>query len=746
MKVNIYHTFAAIVICCTLYPASVLSQRRDSIYVNANYTGATETGSSAQPFKTIRKALDKRQQNGLAGMVTDEVIIVKSGAYYPTGNDLILINRYNCGTNGKWLTIKSEVPFAAIINGDSLYKKMFAAIVSFTDSASYVKLQYFTIQNLRCNPDSTKWKNTDGTYTATVPTVMAMYNGQPVRTPYGDTIYEARKDVKFGVQIVSDCRHINVFDNDISNISWTSQVDPFKADSSLTEAEKKIVRNAWPNDNAGPVNVLGTELYAMQDITVDGNEVHHCIPGWTEAVTMNGYLDTFKVINNLVHDIKNIGIVAAGNYAWVLDPANGFHTPASQNYSRNGTITDNKVYNCLSPIAASAGIYLDGARNVLVERNQVYNNHVGLSIGNETHNSHSGGHIIRNNIIYDNVWTGMVLGSNADSAWVENTKVLNNTFYRNNTQAITLLPKKDASGLIIFQGGVPVNNTFGDASELITQRLSNSTDAPGAKIVLQNNILRSRKGKPIIALQPFKTNSYTGTALINSNINTLLDWNYNLFYIEPGYNNSINYDFAAAGFTGNTYNFANYKTTVGLDSNSVALELATVPSPDPVFVGGTVFPDRFKLVAGSAAYNIGNPSSTNSGNYDFSFNTRILCNRIDAGALELLTCGTSPAARITAFGANAAEETALKHTYSLYPNPAVNDLTIQVTQKYKDVVTVEIWDLNGRLMLKKQAQVTEGPNTIRLNNLKQAGFASGTYLLKVSGSREAKTFKFIVQY
>jgi hypothetical protein len=49
-------------------------------------------------------------------------------------------------------------------------------------------------------------------------------------------------------------------------------------------------------------------------------------------------------------------------------------------------------------------------------------------------------------------------------------------------------------------------------------------------------------------------------------------------------------------------------------------------------------------------------------------------------------------------------------------------------------------------MLKKQALVTEGPNTIRLNNLKQAGFVSGTYLLKVSGNKEAKTFKFIVQY
>jgi parallel beta-helix repeat protein len=717
----------------------VIAQRDTTIYVDANYTGSIQNGSSANPYKTIRQALDRRAQMGVGGMTTNEQIIVKSGTYYPTGTDMIIINRTNCGNNGKWLTIKSDVPFEATIRGDSLYKTRFASIVTFTDSAQYVKLMNFTIEKIRNNPDSTRWKNTDGTYTATQPTVMAMYNGQPVRTAYGDTVYEAQKDVKFGIQVASDCRHLNIFDNDISDISWTSLVNPFTADGSLTEAQKKIVRNAWPSDNCGPLNILGTDYDAMKDITVDGNEIHHCIPGWTEGVTVNGYVDTFQIINNLIHDIKNIGIVAAGNFGWVIDPANGFHTPASQNYSRNGIISDNIVYNCISPIAASAGIYLDGARNVLVERNQVYNNHVGISVGNETASSHSGGHTIRNNIVYDNTWTGIVLGSNAYNAWVENVKVLNNTFYRNNSRAATLLPAKDANGLVIIQNGIAQPEIFGDGGEIITQRLSNSSDAPGAKIVFQNNILRSRKGSPVTALAPFKTDAYSSASLTVSNIKNLLDWNYNLYYIEPGYNNSINYDFASAGFTGNTYNFVNYKNTVGLDSASVAPEYASTPSPDPVFVDGTGFPGRYALVSGSLAYNIGNPSSPNSGSDDFIYNTRIQDGRIDAGALEYSESCSGPSTirkKITMD---------VDNSCFLFPNPVSDQLTIQLNRKTNDLAQIEFFDITGRMVSTRKVQLNKGANLVRINNFRAAGFVSGSYLVKISTATGSQTFKVLLQ-
>jgi parallel beta-helix repeat protein len=721
----------------TMLCFTAAAQRPTTLYVNANYTGSTEDGSAAYPYKTIRKALDRRATLGLAGMTTDEEIVVKPGEYYPKGTDMLIINRYNCGINGKWLTIRSETPWAATIHGDSLYSTKFAAMVAITDSAQYVKVKQFTFEHLRNNPALTNWIAANGTDTASGPRVPSTYNGAPLVTPYGDTIYQSKKDVKFGIQIVSDSRHINIFDNDISDISWTSAVDPLKADSALTEAEKKILRNAWPNDNCGPVSVLGSDKDAMRDITIDGNEIYKCNPGWSENVTINGYIDTFNVINNLIHDVKNIGIVAAGNYPWVLDPGNGFNTPANQNYARNGIISGNIVYNCQSPYAASAGIYLDGARNVLIERNQIYQNHVGISVGNETPNSHSGGHIIRNNIVYDNVWTGMVLGSNGYNAWVQDVKVLNNTFYRNNSRVATLLTKKDGNGQVQIVSGVAVPDTFSDGGEIVTQRLSNSNEAPTAKIVVQNNIIRSRKGVTLSILTPFKTDSFTSASLTKTNLKNLLDWNYNLYYIEPGYNNAMNYDFASAGFTGNTYNFANYKTETGLDSNSKALELATTPSPDTVFTGGTTFPTRFTLRAGSAAYNSGNPSSSNSGSDDFIYHSRILNGRIDAGALEYYVAAR-PVASVQAITETIA-------AWSVFPNPAVNEVTVKLLQKEDGKTTVAIWDMQGRQVVKKQFMLAKGINAIKINNFKQAGFTSGTYLLKVSSPNESKIFKLIVE-
>ncbi len=377
----------------------------------------------------------------------------------------------------------------------------------------------------------------------------------------------------------------------------------------------------------------------------------------------------------------------------------------------------------------------------MVERNEVHHNHVGFSIGNETHDTHSGGHIIRNNISYDNVWTGIVFGSNAPNAWVENTRLLNNTFYRNNTQAVTLLAQKDWAGQVIIQNGNAVPFTFGDAGEIVTQKLSNSSDAPGAKIVVQNNIFRSRKGKPIVALNAFKTDSYTSASLTSSNIKTLLDWNYNLYYIEPGFNNAINYDFASAGFTGNTFNTANYKASVGIDSASLGIELSTTPSPDPVFVGGTVFPGRFALVSGSAAYNIGNPSASTSGTDDFIWNERIMGGRIDAGALEFFV-ECSSAANLQPL----AEENILSaNSYAVFPNPVVNQLTIRITQKQRAQQTIEVMDMGGRLIIRKQVQTEAGINNISINNLKGAGFTSGVYIVNLSTGKETRTFKIVVQ-
>ncbi|MBN8721251.1 MAG: T9SS type A sorting domain-containing protein [Sediminibacterium magnilacihabitans] len=221
----------------------------------------------------------------------------------------------------------------------------------------------------------------------------------------------------------------------------------------------------------------------------------------------------------------------------------------------------------------------------------------------------------------------------------------------------------------------------------------------------------------------------------------------NLYYIEPGYNNAINYDFAAAGFTGNTYNTVNYKATVGLDSNSIGIELATAPSPDPVFVGGTVFPDRFKLVSGSTAYNIGNPAASYSvsGLVDYIFNDRIMGCRIDAGALEFVTtCTAGPV--VTALNALRITTVLGKDTYSLYPNPTTGDVSIRAVRSTGGMVLIRVRDMLGRLVMEKRSPLAEGINTIRIDNLKQAGLRKGIYLVDISDKTgRVGIYKLVVQ-
>jgi parallel beta-helix repeat protein len=615
---------------------TTLAQTRPArLYVDASYSGTVFDGTEQFPFKSIRQALDFRQNLGISGMSGDEEIVVKAGDYYPTPSDMIIINRYNSGYNGHWLTLKSETPLGAKLNGDSLFAQKYAAIVGITDSAQWVRLEGFVVQHIRSNPALATWKASasDMDYSASTPTVpIEISEGVVARNLFGETIYDGRKDVKYGIQIAMDSRNIQVLNNEVRDISWTSAVDPYVADDALSESDKNVLRGAWPSDNAGPISVLGSDQDAMESILIKGNHVHHCIPGWTEAVTVNGYLIGFEISDNEVHHIRNIGIVAAGNYTWVVNDPN-FSTPAAENYARNGLISGNKVYECQSPIAVSAGIYLDGSRNVVVEKNEVYRNHVGFSIGNETYNSHSGGHIIRNNISHHNHWAGMVLGSNGINAWVENVKVLGNTFADNNLNQVSVLGEVKSSGVLEQQNGVVVLKSFTGTGELILQKLSNSNTAPGAKIEIKNNIFKSRSGVLVNALYPFRTDAYISSDLVKSNLGNLLAIDYNFYYPQPSEN--INYNFYGAGFTGNTFNFANYQSETGLDPNSGTHELWSTENL-PIFFkaegGGS---DFYRLADGALAINAGDPAAgMEVGDTDFANNTRIADSRIDIGAFE----------------------------------------------------------------------------------------------------------------
>lgn len=214
-----------------------------------------------------------------------------------------------------------------------------------------------------------------------------------------------------GIFINGSGQNINLLNNEIYNIGWSKSVS--------------IIPTS--DDNANPLLVLGNKTGSYNNITINGNKIYNCIPGYSECLTLNGNVETFEISNNQIYNNTNIGIDIAGHWAWT-------GAPASINFARKGVVRDNIVYNCVSKAAVAAGIYVDGASDILIERNISYNNGAGFSIGCENNNKTVSNVILRNNIAYNNEVTAMFLGSNQKNSKVENCFVTNNTFFRNSVK------------------------------------------------------------------------------------------------------------------------------------------------------------------------------------------------------------------------------------------------------------------------------------------------------------------------
>lgn len=224
------------------------------------------------------------------------------------------------------------------------------------------------------------------------------------------------KDTRFGIIVSGKSSNIIIKKNEIYDMAWTRNV-----------AKQKIPTGS---DNLNPLIILGTTDTSIRNVIIDSNTVYNNTPGYSEAIVVNGNVDSFAINNNLVFDNANIGINAAGNYQWIVDDPN-FTVTTPYNYSKNGFIRSNTVYRNISPVAVSAGIYLDGSRNVIVDDNESYKNGTGISIENEQPNSVGGYHLINSNVFRDNLSAGVYYGSTNSSSWVENCTFQNNTIQNN---------------------------------------------------------------------------------------------------------------------------------------------------------------------------------------------------------------------------------------------------------------------------------------------------------------------------
>lgn len=350
--------------------------------------------------------------------------------------------------------------------------------------------------------------------------------------------------------------------------------------------------------NSNPLLVIGNTNQTMHNITIAGNEIYDCRTGWSEGLTVNGNVDNWSIVNNTVHDITSIGIDAAGHWDTECE------TP-SLNQARNGVISGNLVYNCASPNAWNAGLYVDGGKNILIENNTVHDCLYGIEVGCEQqHDAYddtypgTADHItVLDNIVYDNSYCGIAMGGwdKSQSGEVVDSRVVNNTLCNNDAAA---------------SGMGELNIAWSDGC------------------LVENNIVYGA-GKDFLVLRD----------PVNPVSNFKMD--YNVFYLPEG-SSVTPFQWGTQTDT----NLSGWQSDSSNDAHSVFAA--------PRFYNVSLL--DFRLQSDSPAVNAGDPATETADQaVDYAGNARLQGGRVDCGAYETglasvpQSVGTSPSVRYSVF-------------------------------------------------------------------------------------------------
>ncbi len=341
-----------------------------------------------------------------------------------------------------------------------------------------------------------------------------------------------------------------------------------------------IEHNVKPEDGRSGhgIEIIGNTDVVMKHILVEENEIHDCNTGYSENLTINGYVDSFIIRKNKIYNAENIGIDAAGGY-WA-------NTNPAYNYARNGLISENELYNIdmtTGPIGGAhghgaIGIYIDGARNIIVERNKLHECDRGIGIVSENDAYPTSNCIVRNNFVYNGFRTGIYLGGylNYTSGGTNDCYIVNNTLFNNN---------KETGAFGEIEGEIR-----------LTERCNNN--------VIRNNLIYAGANDVFV-------HKYTATGSNNTIDNNL--------YFTTGAAKWI--------WNGTPYaDFAAWKTACGGDANSAN-------GVDPLLIS-TSSPD-LHIQTASPAKNTGIIISAGvHGTVDIDGNPRIVNNKISKGAQQ----------------------------------------------------------------------------------------------------------------
>jgi len=217
--------------------------------------------------------------------------------------------------------------------------------------------------------------------------------------------------------------------------------------SSSIELRNNLIHHIEsPNGNAHGIAFYGSAATPMTNIVVEGNEIRNCRLGQSESLVLNGNVDGFIVAGNIVHDNDNIGIDFIGFEGT---------GPIGQDQARNGICVDNVVYNISSATnptyggdRSADGIYVDGGRDIVIERNKVDNCDIGIEVASEHGGMATSNITVRSNFISRGYQGNILMGGyDATRGDAHNVVVVNNTTYQGTNGEIEL--QYNCDGIII---------------------------------------------------------------------------------------------------------------------------------------------------------------------------------------------------------------------------------------------------------------------------------------------------------
>lgn len=341
-------------------------------------------------------------------------------------------------------------------------------------------------------------------------TSLVMINNKNYITISGLTIQDLTTDLAnetvMGIHVTGSSSHITLENNHVQRIE--------------THAD---------DGNGHGIAIYGTR--PMKDIHIANNTVENLKLGSSESIVLNGNINDFKVENNLVHRNNNIGIDLIGY--------EGTYHNKKADYVRNGVVKNNTVYENSSygnPAYGddynAGGIYIDGGKNITIEKNTIYQCDIGIEATSEHADKYADHINILNNIIYNNFYTGISIGGyDENRGGTINSTISQNIIFRNDTKGLDggqLLLQHDTKNNVIEKNILTAGpSRIFIANDFITNQ--------GNK--LQKNIFHKEKGKAGIWV--WKAEEYTNFPEFKMVSKSDAESS----YLDPKYKNANTFDF-----------------------------------------------------------------------------------------------------------------------------------------------------------------------------------------------------------